>query len=114
MIVKVIIQREIIEGKESEVLRLVKQMRIEAMDQQGYISGETLVNAEYPLELIVISNWETLEAWSAWKSSAKRAELDAQLQKLQQKPTRNRPYVLSKYWLTVKEEGWKKRKEGVW
>ena len=114
MIVKVFIKRRIQEGKESEVLSLIKQMRFKAMDHDGYISGETLINATDPMEVMVVSNWENIESWSEWKKSESRAKIDAQLQRLQEKPTEYEPFVLSKYWLTVKEEGWKKRQAGVW
>ena len=114
MIVKVFIRRRIKEGKESEVLNLVKQLRFKAMDHDGYISGETLINATDPMEVMVVSNWENIESWSKWKQSEGRAEIDAQLLGLQEKPTEYEPFVLSKYWLTVKEKGWKKRQVGVW
>ena len=114
MIVKVFIKRSIQEGKESEALRLLKEMRFKAMDHDGYISGETLINANNPMEVMVVSNWENIESWVGWKKSDGRATIDAQLEALQGKPTEYEPFVLSKYWLTVKEEGWKKRQEGVW
>jgi antibiotic biosynthesis monooxygenase (ABM) superfamily enzyme len=114
MIVKVFIKRRIREGKESQVLSLLKQMRTKAMDYDGYISGETLISATNPMEVMVVSNWENLESWAAWKKSQSRANIDAQLEELQDKPTEYEPFVYSKYWLTVKEEGWKKRKEGIW
>ncbi len=43
MIVKVIIKRAVSEGKEKHFFWLLKNLRTNAMHQDGYISGETLV-----------------------------------------------------------------------
>ena len=114
MIVKVFIKRRIQEGKEFEVLDLLKQMRAKAMDYDGHISGETLINVTNPMEVMVVSNWENLECWAEWKNSQDRADVDAQLEKLQDKPAEYVPFVSSKYWVTIKDDGWEKRKEGIW
>jgi hypothetical protein len=44
VVVKVLISRVCQENKIKEVLALLKILRIKAMDQAGYISGETLIN----------------------------------------------------------------------
>ncbi|MGD8210157.1 MAG: antibiotic biosynthesis monooxygenase [Desulfobacterales bacterium] len=114
MIVKVFIKRKFQEGKESDVLQLLKQMRAKAMDYDGYISGETLISTTNPMEVMVISNWENLDCWAEWRNSQSRASIDSKLERLQDKPTEYEPFVYSKYWLAIKEEGWEKRKEGTW
>jgi antibiotic biosynthesis monooxygenase (ABM) superfamily enzyme len=114
MIVKVFIKRSIQEGKEFKVLELLKKMRAKAMDYDGHISGETLINATNPMEVMVVSNWENLECWTEWKNSQDRASIDAQLEDLQEKPAEYVPFVSSKYWVTIKDDGWEKRKEGIW
>jgi hypothetical protein len=48
MIVKVMIRRKIQEGKAREVFALLNKFRSDAMNQKGYISGETLVNHDDP------------------------------------------------------------------
>jgi len=114
MVVKVFIKRRIQEGKEFEVLHLLKKMRAKAMDYDGHISGETLISTTNPMEVMIVSNWENLECWAEWKNSQSRANIDAQLEEFQEKPTEYEPFVSSKYWLTIKEDGWEKRKEGIW
>ena len=114
MIVKVFIKRRIQEGKEFEVLDLLKQMRAKAMDYDGHISGETLISATNPMEVMVVSNWENPECWAEWKKSQDRTNIDTQLESLQAKPAEYEPFVSSKYWVTIKEDGWAKRKEGIW
>jgi heme-degrading monooxygenase HmoA len=39
------------------------------MRQPGYISSETLRNIEDKDTILVVSMWENLEAWEAWKNS---------------------------------------------
>ena len=69
MFVKVFIKRPIKEGEDDQAFSLLKKLRTIAMDHQGYISGETLVNVENPQELMVISTWQSLEDWERWRES---------------------------------------------
>ena len=103
MIVKVIIKRDVSEGKEKHFFWLLKNLRTNAMHQDGYISGETLVCAENTNRVIVISKWESLEDWNNWKIDVKRREIDARLAELQDNPTIYEPYVFSKYKTAAKQ-----------
>ena len=98
MHVKVLIKRDMIAGKEEDFLSNLKNLRIKAMNQKGYISGETLICVEDTNKVTVISLWETLEDWNNWKTNKKRIEIDDLLNELQEKPTEYEPYVYSKYW----------------
>ncbi len=42
MAVRIIIDRQVKKGKESEFSELLKQLRSKALSAEGYISGETL------------------------------------------------------------------------
>jgi heme-degrading monooxygenase HmoA len=97
MLVKVIIKREVSEGKEKSFFSLLKNLRRNAMHEDGYISGETLICAENTNKVVVISKWESLEDWKKWKTDVKRVELDTRLGELQDNPTIYEPYVFSKY-----------------
>lgn len=97
MIVKVIIKRDVIEGKEKDFFSLLKNLRFLAIDQKGYISGETLICAENTNRVLVISKWESLEDWGNWKTDKKRMEIDDRLSELQDNPTIYEPYIFSKY-----------------
>jgi len=97
MHVKVFIKRDMIAGKEEEFFLHLKNLRINAMNQEGYISGETLICVENANKVTVISLWETLEDWNNWKTNKKRIEIDALLNKLQENPTEYESYVYSKY-----------------
>ncbi len=97
MIVKVIIKRVVAEGMEKNFFSQLKALRFSAMDQKGYISGETLICAENTNKVVVISKWETLVDWNNWKNNLERKKIDAKLKELMTKPTIYEPYVFSKY-----------------
>ncbi|MBT3176591.1 MAG: antibiotic biosynthesis monooxygenase [Desulfobacula sp.] len=97
MIVKVIIKRDVADGMEKDFFSQLKNLRFNAMDQKGYISGETLICAENTNKVVVISKWETLKDWNNWKNNDQRIEIDARLNELQVNPTIYEPYVFSKY-----------------
>ena len=98
MHVKVFIKRDMIAGKEKEFFSHLKNLRINAVRQKGYISGETLIRVENTNKVTVISIWETMEDWNSWKANEKRIEIEASLNELQESPTEYEPYVYSKYW----------------
>ena len=75
MSVKVVILRKVPEGKEAEIKPLVMELRALCMQNEGYIGGETLINADDPTEVLVISSWKDVGEWNCWLASEKRAEL---------------------------------------
>ena len=101
MLVKIFIRRRIKEGKDKEAFMLLKKIRFNAMNHEGYISGETLISAEDPQEVMVVSTWHSMEKWASWKESEGRKGLDAKLEELQEEPTEYEPFVFSKYRLSV-------------
>lgn len=102
MLVRVIIKRQIETENEKVAYGLLKDLRAGAMLQQGYISGETLIRADDPHQIIVISTWHSMEEWNSWKENETRKKIDAILEKLQVKQTSYEEYVYSKYRLAVK------------
>jgi len=75
MAVKIVISRRVPIYKEAEVTPLMLQLRAKAMAKPGYISGETLREMDNSEEWMVISTWESLDAWKSWLSSPERAEV---------------------------------------
>lgn len=51
------------------------ELRVAAMQNQGYVSGETLVNSENPNNVITISIWRNLDDWYAWETSPERMKI---------------------------------------
>lgn len=103
MIVKVLIKRHVEADNERQIFELLKQMRASATKQEGYISGETLVNTKDPQEFIVISTWQSMEDWIGWRDSTERKEIDSKIEAFQIEPTSYDSYVFRKYRISVQK-----------
>ena len=97
MAVKVIIKRRIKEGKSRGVFTLLNKLRTDAMEQPGYIYGETLINHDDPHEVVVIAMWQAFENWLNWKENELRQANERQLEEWLQEPTEVNTYVLGTY-----------------
>jgi heme-degrading monooxygenase HmoA len=84
---KVLLERTIKGKNVSEIARLLRHMRVLAMQQPGYISGETLHAVDDPNHYLVISTWESLEHWQAWFNSPERRKLQAEIDSFLESPT---------------------------
>jgi len=78
--IRVIIERHVKEG--ASLSSLLRELRVAAVHQPGYVTGETLVNTEDKSIIMVISTWRSLEDWKAWETSEKRAKLYQQIEPL--------------------------------
>ena len=86
MLIKVLINRCIQDNKTKEARALLNTLRIDAMNQPGYISGESLFNQNDPKCILVISIWQTADDWEKWKQSEERKAHEVQFEKLLQEP----------------------------
>jgi heme-degrading monooxygenase HmoA len=86
--VKVLLERTIKGKHVKEIVRLMRQLRVMAMQQPGYISGETLHAVGDPNHYLVISTWESLEHWQAWLNSPERQKLQGEIDTYMDAPTR--------------------------
>nr|WP_320050561.1 antibiotic biosynthesis monooxygenase [uncultured Desulfuromonas sp.] len=82
MAVKIIIIRQVPPEKEPEIRPLLLKMRSLAHAQNGYVSGETLINFDNPSERIVISTWKTLENWNDWLNNDQRISLQSEVDRI--------------------------------
>ena len=103
MITKVIIKRQVTKGKEQDFFNVLKEMRIHAMDQKGYITGETLIGTKDQNKVVVISKWESPEDWDAWQNSDQKKTINAKMEKLLDEPTRYESFVFSKFWAAASQ-----------
>jgi heme oxygenase (mycobilin-producing) len=85
--VKVLLERTIKGKHVSAIVRLLRQMRVLAMQQAGYISGETLHEVDDPNHYLVISTWESMEAWRAWFENEERRKLQMEIDRNLESPT---------------------------
>jgi quinol monooxygenase YgiN len=82
MAIKVLIGREVTPGNEQRVQTLLLQLRARALEEPGYVSGETLFDSHNPRAMVVISTWSQLEDWQQWQESDTRKHLEAELRGL--------------------------------
>lgn len=94
MIAKIFIKRRFVDGKTKQVIALLNEIRSRAMQQPGYISGETLMRPDYPNNMAVIATWQTLEDWLAWKENPERNKFEEMLAIYQSRPTEYEEYLL--------------------
>jgi heme-degrading monooxygenase HmoA len=94
MIAKVIIKRRFKDGKSRQILALLNELRSRAMNQIGYISGETLTKSGFPHNMVIIATWQSLEAWHAWRDSDDRKRFETMLELYQERPTDYEEYLL--------------------
>lgn len=93
MAVKIIIDRKVKKGKESDFLRLLGDLRSKAVPSRGYISGETLRASDNPHHYVVISTWQSVDTWKEWERSPDRKKIQNEMEKLMVRPTKTKIYV---------------------
>jgi heme-degrading monooxygenase HmoA len=79
MAVKVIIERRVTKGKDTDLANLMRDLRAKAMFTKGYISGETLRSHDDPSLYVTISTWKSFEDWKTWVESPERKEMQAKI-----------------------------------
>lgn len=72
MAVKILIKRKFKNGNMRAASRFLVNNRIGAMKQRGYISSETLRSIDDKDQIMVMSMWESMEDWQAWKNNETR------------------------------------------
>ena len=76
---KVLIRRIVPRDKAKDMIPLFRQMRGLAVNQKGYISGETLRNLDDPEEFLVISTWNSTDEWKNWLENKERKEIQERM-----------------------------------
>ena len=94
MIAKIIIKRRFVKENKPQILSLLNKIRSVAMNQPGYISGETLMQEDYPENLAVICSWQSMQDWKNWKGSEERKSYEAMLEIYQTRPAHYEEYLL--------------------
>jgi heme-degrading monooxygenase HmoA len=93
MAIKVIITRKVTRGRERDLFPLLMELRTKAMNQKGYISGETLKGISDPDEFLVISTWKSSEDWKAWEDNPERREIQSKIDAILEEKTVARAYL---------------------
>ena len=92
---KILIRRKFKKGKKNEIIALLRELRSLAMQQPGYISGETLSSTEQPQTLMVIGSWQDMENWHDWRENNTRKTLEQMLSTYQEGETEYEEFLLS-------------------
>ena len=82
MAIKILIKRSVPENKAKDMIPLVRQLRILATNQPGYISGETLKSFDVPDTFLVISTWQSSDDWEKWLLSKERQKIQDNIDSL--------------------------------
>ncbi len=88
MTVKIIMERTVRPDQQGELLLLLRQLRMRAINQPGYITGETLISIDKPGTQIVVSTWNSLPDWKAWENHPDRLEIANKIEALLTAPTK--------------------------
>ncbi len=94
---KILIKRRFKKGKQKEIIALLRELRGGALNQPGYISGETLTSSEDPQVLMVIGTWQDMESWYNWKQNNTRQTLEKMLETYQEESTEYQEYTLGAF-----------------
>jgi len=92
MLVRAMISRRIPREKEKEALGIITELRLMASNYPGYVSGETLQNVEDPCDYLVISTWQSRDAWDIFVADPRRKELQGRIDLLQGRTTDYKVY----------------------
>ena len=82
MAIKVMIERTVRPGMENILPNMLRNLRSEAVRQQGYIYGETWRSVLDPATFLVVATWGNLESWERWEKDPYRQRLESQIQEL--------------------------------
>ena len=104
MIAKIIIKRRFVNENRPQILSLLNKIRSIAMEQPGYISGETLMQKDFPENMAVIATWQNMKDWLVWKDSDERKTYEAMLEIYQTRPTQYEEYHLGTSFISDPEE----------
>lgn len=94
MIAKIIIKRRFKPGKTRQIVAILNELRSAAMQEIGYISGETLTKEGFPQNMVVIATWQTMEDWHRWLNNDKRKKFEAMLEVYMERPAEYEEYLL--------------------
>jgi heme-degrading monooxygenase HmoA len=94
MAVKVLIKRRFKPEHLDQATKILIRARYEAMKMEGYIASETWRDLRDPNRIVVVSMWQTPEAWDKWYASGQRREFTVEMEKIMDEVERIEPYEL--------------------
>ncbi|AOE49011.1 antibiotic biosynthesis monooxygenase family protein [Kangiella sediminilitoris] len=83
--VRIIIERNILDGKLDDYHTLIRQAKNKASNMPGFLSGEIFHVKEHPNQVIVMSCWDSFDTWEVWADSEERLDLLEEIRPLLEK-----------------------------
>jgi heme-degrading monooxygenase HmoA len=77
--IRVLIERMLGERGGDLLQQSLREMRREAIQRPGYVSGETLRDVANPRHFIIVSNWQSEADWNAWFTSETRRDIEKRI-----------------------------------
>ncbi|ABC29104.1 conserved hypothetical protein [Hahella chejuensis KCTC 2396] len=77
--IRVLIERHIAKTLETNYEYTAKKILQAAVQAPGFLSGESLRNANEPNYRVIWSTWRSVQDWQSWQSSEQRRGLMAEL-----------------------------------
>ena len=86
--IRVVIERTLSREGDEEIQRAMRELRRGAIQQPGYVSGETLRDTANPHHFVILSTWRSPEEWAAWANSGRRREVEERIRAISIEPER--------------------------
>jgi len=86
--IRILIERRLVPGAEDRLRRALRELRQEAMDRDGYISGETHRDVADPSHFLILSTWRSRDDWETWARSDARRAVEARIAPMLAEPER--------------------------
>ncbi len=93
MSVKIVIERKFKGAPTEDDLRVIDEIRIQALRNRGYIGGETVVNADNGREVLVFSAWSSVDDWKTWYGKKDWHDLEKALMPHLEQPAKIRIFM---------------------
>jgi heme-degrading monooxygenase HmoA len=74
--IKVLQERRVKKKNFAKLIAYLNDLRAAALHQSGYVTGETLIRGNNPIDVLVISTWISEDHWKAWTTSEERIQLN--------------------------------------
>ena len=99
--IRVIIERRCHPERCAEMEQLLMELRTQATQKHGYISGETLHSIDDPSLWLVISTWVDIDSWKEWERSTERDEISLKVEPLLTSPEKVTVFCFARRGVTI-------------
>ena len=80
--IKVLLERRVRKENYDKLIANLNDLRAASLHQPGYVTGETLIKGDDPIDVLVISTWISEAHWNAWTTLEERIVLNNVINRL--------------------------------